>query len=207
MLAMASNRTYGLNLDAGETMQPQPFSLVGDGAGSVFKVFTVAAASIWAWASAPNWTRRGRFEAKGLGSGGAKGCPPATWCVQNAAKLSRHDERHRRPGHLAEHRVRETHFAGRRAAHRRHGDQVGPAVLCAARHCPRLRPGEQREPRRLRQTAEPRLVHPRPDRGQRARTVERRRDPGSGGMWCPPNPIDKVFDRTRSGSFGHHRDL
>ena len=44
VLAMASNRTYGLNLDAGETMQPQPFSLVGDGAGSTFKIFTTAAA-------------------------------------------------------------------------------------------------------------------------------------------------------------------
>ena len=44
VLAMASNRTYGLNTDAGETMQPQPFSLVGDGAGSTFKIFTTAAA-------------------------------------------------------------------------------------------------------------------------------------------------------------------
>ena len=84
VLAMASNRTYGLNLDAGETMQPQPFSLVGDGAGSIFKVFTTAAAldmgmGINATLDAPS-----RFEAKGLGSGGAKGCPPATWCVQNA---------------------------------------------------------------------------------------------------------------------------
>src|ERR1700745_4344948 len=44
VMAMASNRTYGLNLDAGETMRPQPFSLVGDGAGSIFKLFTTAAA-------------------------------------------------------------------------------------------------------------------------------------------------------------------
>jgi membrane peptidoglycan carboxypeptidase len=84
VLAMASNRTYGLNLDAGETMQPQPFSLVGNGAGSVFKIFTTAAAlemgmGINAQLDAPS-----RFEAKGLGSGGARGCPPATWCVQNA---------------------------------------------------------------------------------------------------------------------------
>ena len=84
VLAMASNRTYGLNLDAGETMQPQPFSLVGNGAGSVFKVFTTAAAldmgmGINAQLDAPS-----RFEAKGLGTGGARGCPPATWCVQNA---------------------------------------------------------------------------------------------------------------------------
>ncbi len=84
VLAMASNRTYGLNLDAGETMQPQPFSLVGDGAGSIFKIFTTAAAlemgmGINATLDAPS-----RFEAKGLGTGGAKGCPPSTWCVQNA---------------------------------------------------------------------------------------------------------------------------
>jgi membrane peptidoglycan carboxypeptidase len=44
VVAMASNRTYGLNSDAGETMQPQPFSLVGDGAGSIFKLFTTSAA-------------------------------------------------------------------------------------------------------------------------------------------------------------------
>jgi len=25
-----------------------------------------------------------RFEAKGMGNGGARGCPPATYCVQNA---------------------------------------------------------------------------------------------------------------------------
>jgi len=85
VLAMASNRTYGLNTDAGETMRPQPFSLVGDGAGSVFKIFTAAAAldmslGIDAELDVPN-----RFDAKGLGSGGAKGCPKDTWCVENVA--------------------------------------------------------------------------------------------------------------------------
>ena len=29
----------------------------------------------------------------------------------------------------------------------------------------------------------------------------------SGGMWCPPNPIDKVFDRNGNEVVGHHRDL
>ena len=32
------------DLSAGQTVQPQPFSLVGDGAGSIFKIFTTAAA-------------------------------------------------------------------------------------------------------------------------------------------------------------------
>ena len=83
MLAMASNRTYGLNLDAGETMQPQPFSLVGDGAGSIFKVFTVAAALDMGMGISAQLDVPGRFQAKGLGSSGAQGCPPETWCVQN----------------------------------------------------------------------------------------------------------------------------
>ncbi|MGE2732682.1 transglycosylase/D,D-transpeptidase PonA2, partial [Mycolicibacterium vaccae] len=84
VLAMASNRTYGLDLDAGETMQPQPFSLVGNGAGSVFKIFTTAAAMEMGMGIDTQLDAPGRFEAKGLGSGGARGCPPATWCVQNA---------------------------------------------------------------------------------------------------------------------------
>ncbi|GFG62489.1 hypothetical protein MMUR_66250 [Mycolicibacterium murale] len=84
ILAMASNRTYGLNLDAGETMQPQPFSLVGNGAGSVFKVFTTAAAMEMGMGINATLDVPSRFEAKGLGSGGARGCPRDTWCVQNA---------------------------------------------------------------------------------------------------------------------------
>src|ERR1700744_5234300 len=44
VVAMASNRPYGLNSAAGETMRSQPFSLVGDGAGSIFKIITTAAA-------------------------------------------------------------------------------------------------------------------------------------------------------------------
>ncbi|MCV7298038.1 transglycosylase/D,D-transpeptidase PonA2 [Mycobacterium barrassiae] len=84
VLAMASNRTYGLNLEAGETMQPQPFSLVGDGAGSVFKIFTTAAAMDMGMGINAQLDAPARFQAKGLGSGGARGCPPATWCVQNA---------------------------------------------------------------------------------------------------------------------------
>jgi membrane peptidoglycan carboxypeptidase len=84
VLAMASNRTYGLNLEAGETMQPQPFSLVGDGAGSIFKIFTTAAAMDMGMGINATLDAPARFEAKGLGSGGARGCPPTNWCVQNA---------------------------------------------------------------------------------------------------------------------------
>ena len=84
VLAMASNRDYGLDLEAGETMQPQPFTLAGNGAGSVFKIFTTAAALDMGMGINAQLDAPARFEAKGLGSGGARGCPPATWCVQNA---------------------------------------------------------------------------------------------------------------------------
>lgn len=84
ILAMASSRTYGLNGDANETMQPQPFSMVGDGAGSIFKIFTTAAAmekglGINASIDVPSF-----FAAKGMGHGGAQGCPADSYCVRNA---------------------------------------------------------------------------------------------------------------------------
>ena len=84
ILAMASNRTYGLNTDAGETMQPQPFTLAGNGAGSVFKIFTTAAAMDMGMGINTQLPVPGFFQAKGLGSSSSPGCPPDTWCVRNA---------------------------------------------------------------------------------------------------------------------------
>src|SRR5690242_7360899 len=83
VLAMASNRTYGLNTDAGETMQPQPFSLVGNGAGSIFKLFTTAAAMDMGMGINTTLPVPGYFQAKGLGSSDTPGCPKETWCVKN----------------------------------------------------------------------------------------------------------------------------
>ena len=88
VLAMASNRTYGLNTDAGETMQPQPFSLVGDGAGSIFKLFTTAAAMDMGMGINTTLPVPAFFQAKGLGSSDTPGCPKETWCVKNAGNYS-----------------------------------------------------------------------------------------------------------------------
>lgn len=84
ILAMVSSRDYGLNLDAGETYLPQPTSLVGNGAGSVFKVFTAAAAMEQGIGLDTVLPVPARYEATGMGSGGAAGCPPNTYCVENA---------------------------------------------------------------------------------------------------------------------------
>ncbi len=86
VMAMASNRTYGLNSDARETVQPQPFSLVGDGAGSIFKIFTTAAALDMGMGINAQLQVPGFFQAKGLGSSDTPGCPKETWCVANAGR-------------------------------------------------------------------------------------------------------------------------
>ncbi|MEZ2121832.1 transglycosylase domain-containing protein [Corynebacterium sp. CCM 9203] len=82
--AMVSSRNYGLNLEAGETVLPQTSTRVGSGAGSVFKIFTAAAAlekgiGVDTVLDVPT-----RYEARNLGTGGAQNCPPNTYCVENA---------------------------------------------------------------------------------------------------------------------------
>lgn len=196
VVAMVSNRTYGLNTDAYETVQPQPFSLVGDGAGSIFKIFTVAAAldlglGINAVLDVP-----GRFNAKGLGEGGAKGCPRATWCVENYLDprnltMSVTDALARSPN---------TGFA-------KLISQVGVSRTVDMA----VRLG-------LRSYADPGTARAyEPDKNESLADFIKRQNLGSftlgpfevnpleltnvaatlasGGMWCPPSPIEKVFDR------------
>ncbi|MDL9948077.1 penicillin-binding protein [Gordonia sp. ABSL11-1] len=84
ILSMASSRNYGLDLRAGETMQPQPFSMVGDGAGSVFKLFTTAAAMEKGLGAGSNIPVPGSVAVYGMGnSGGTNGCPVNAYCVKN----------------------------------------------------------------------------------------------------------------------------
>jgi membrane peptidoglycan carboxypeptidase len=195
VVAMASNRTYGLNLDAGETMQPQPFSLVGDGAGSIFKIFTTAAALDMGMGISAQLDAPSRFEAKGLGSGGAKGCPQATWCVQNAGNYR---------GQMS---VTDALATSPNTAFAKLISQVGVqrtvdmAVKLGLRSY--ALPGTARDydPESNESLADfikrqnlgsftlgPIEVNPL-ELSNVAATL------ASGGKWCPPNPIDKVFDR------------
>lgn len=84
VLAMVSSRTYGLDLANNETLLPQPNSLVGNGAGSVFKLFTAAAALESGYGIKDKLAVPKRYEAEGLGFGGAENCPPNKYCVENA---------------------------------------------------------------------------------------------------------------------------
>ncbi|WP_309230230.1 transglycosylase domain-containing protein [Nocardia sp. SYP-A9097] len=84
LLAMASSRTYGLDGNAHQTVQPQPYSLVGDGAGSIFKIFTTAAAMEKGLGINAQLDVPANFSAKGMGNSGTPGCPAETYCVKNA---------------------------------------------------------------------------------------------------------------------------
>lgn len=84
ILAMSSSREYGLDGDAAQTLLPQPSSMVGNGAGSVFKIFTAAKALDQGIGLDTVLPVPPRYEASGLGEGGAANCPPGTYCVENA---------------------------------------------------------------------------------------------------------------------------
>lgn len=88
VLAMVSSRTYGLDLANNETLLPQPNSLVGNGAGSVFKLFTAAAALESGYGIKDKLAVPKRYEAEGLGFGGAENCPPNKYCVENAGSYA-----------------------------------------------------------------------------------------------------------------------
>ena len=195
VLAMASNRTYGLNTEAGETMQPQPFSLVGDGAGSTFKIFTTAAALEMGMGISAQLDVPGQFQAKGLGSSDTPGCPRETWCVKNGG------------GYRGAMNVTDALATSPNTAFAKLITQVGVqrsvdmAVKLGLRSY--ALPGTARDydPESNESLADfikrqnlgsftlgPFELNPL-EFANVAATL------ASGGVWCPPNPIDKVFDR------------
>src|SRR6478736_6212037 len=195
VLAMASNRTYGLNTDAGETMQPQPFSLVGDGAGSTFKIFTTAGALEMGMGINATLDVPGQFQAKGLGSSDTPGCPKETWCVKNAG------------GYRGSMNVTDALATSPNTAFAKLITQVGVqrSVDMAVRLGMRsyALPGTARDydPQSNESLADfikrqnlgsftlgPFEINPL-EFANVAATL------ASGGVWCPPNPIDKVYDR------------
>ena len=196
VIAMVSNRTYGLDTDIGETVQPQPFSMVGDGAGSIFKIFTAAAALDLGLGINATLDVPARFNAKGLGEGGAKGCPGQTWCVEN----------YRDPRNLSM-SVTEALSKSPNTAFAKLISQVGVtrtvdmAVRLGLRSY--AEPGsargyEQDSSESLadfikRQNIGSFTLGPFPVNPLELANVATTL--ASGGMWCPPSPIDKVYDR------------
>jgi len=195
VLAMGDNRSYGLKLEAGQTVQPQPFTLVGDGAGSIFKIFTSAAAldmgmGINAMLDVPP-----TFQGTGLGNSDTKGCPPKTWCVKNAV------------GYRSPLSMTDALALSPNTAFAKLIQQVGvPRTVDMAVHLG------------LRSYADPGTARAYvPNSDESLADYVKRENIGSftlgpfevnalelsnvaatlasGGMWCPPTPIEKVLDR------------
>ncbi len=196
VLAMGDNRAYGLDLGAGQTVQPQPFTPVGDGAGSVFKVFTAAAALEAGMGINAQLDVPAKFEGAGLGDSNTPGCPARTWCVKNAGGGGR--------GPMS---VTDALAQSPNTAFAKLIAQVGvPRAVDMA-----VRLG-------MRSYAEPgsaRDYDPN-NSGSLADYVKQQNlgaftlgplelnalelsnvaaTLASGGMWCPPNPIEKLIDR------------
>ncbi|WP_029113246.1 transglycosylase/D,D-transpeptidase PonA2 [Mycobacterium sp. URHB0044] len=195
IMAMASNRTYGLNGDARESVQPLPFSLIGDGAGSIFKIFTTAAALDMGMGIDAQLQVPGSFQAKGLGSSETPGCPKETWCVKNAGNYR---------GSM---NVTDALAASPNTAFAKLIQQVG--VTRAVDMAVRLG---------LRSYALPGTARAYdPESNESLADFIKRQNIGSftlgpfqlnalelsnvaatlasGGVWCPPSPIDKIIDR------------
>ncbi|MHA2787869.1 transglycosylase domain-containing protein [Corynebacterium sp. S7] len=85
--AMVSSRNYGLNADENQTYLPQPTSLVGNGAGSVFKLFTAAVAIEKGMGIDTKLQVPQRVEVYGMGDGGAENCPTGAYCVENTGSF------------------------------------------------------------------------------------------------------------------------
>lgn len=79
--SLASSREYGF--DAGDTVLPLTTSHVGNGAGSVFKIFTAATAIEKGVSANALLDVPARYEATGLGKGGSENCPQDKYCVTN----------------------------------------------------------------------------------------------------------------------------
>ncbi|MFC8179397.1 MULTISPECIES: penicillin-binding protein [Nocardiaceae] len=191
ILAMGSSRTYGLDADTDETVQPQPYSLVGHGAGSIFKVFTTAAAMERGLGTSATLQVPRRAEVRGLGDGGARGCPANTYCVENAgnypASLSITDALAQSPNTAF---VKLIESVG-----------VAPVVDMSVRLGLRSYADPntsgfdeqsmadfQKNQNLGSYTLGPTWVNPL-ELSNVAATL------ASGGKWCPPTPIDSVFDR------------
>lgn len=196
VLAMASNRNYGLNTDAGETMQPQPFSLIGDGAGSIFKIFTTAAALDMGMGINLKLQVPPSFQAKGLGSSTLPGCPKDTWCVRNVGS-----------GYRNPMSVTDALATSPNTAFAKLISQIGVqrtvdmAVRLGLRSY--ALPGTSRD-------YDPQSNESLADFVKRQNIGSFTLGPievnalelsnvaatlASGGTWCPPNPIDKIYDR------------
>ncbi|MGW5439920.1 penicillin-binding protein [Nocardia asteroides] len=192
VLAMASSRTYGLDRDANETLLGQPYSMAGDGAGSIFKLFTTAAAMEKGLGIAAQVDVPGTYAAKGMGYSNSPGCPADSWCVKNAGNypgsMSVTDALATSPNTTFVKMIQDVGVGAAvdmavRLGMRSYTDPgtSGHGNTSLADHIKNNNMGSF--------TLGPFAINPL-ELSNVAATL------GSGGKWCPPSPIKEVVDRS-----------
>ncbi|MEJ4113019.1 transglycosylase domain-containing protein [Corynebacterium kroppenstedtii] len=84
VLAMGASRHYGLDATHHQSVLPLASHPVGNGAGSIFKIFAAAAGLEKGIGIDTVMNVPPRAEVSGMGHGGAPGCPANKYCVENA---------------------------------------------------------------------------------------------------------------------------
>lgn len=197
VVAVASSRPYGLDPDKSETVQPQPYTMVGDGAGSVFKIFTVAAAMEKGLGTGSSLSVPRRLEIQGFGSGGAAGCSPGYYCVENAgsypSSMSVSDALAQSPNTAFVNLIKDVGVApvvdmsvrlGLRSYDQKGSAPNGDSLASVIK---KNNSGSY--------TLGPTAVNPL-ELSNVGATLS------SGGVWCPPSPVDSITDHN-----GKHVDL
>jgi membrane peptidoglycan carboxypeptidase len=190
VLAMADSRTYGYDAGAKETSLLQTASLESDGAGSIFKVFTTAAAMEQGLGTNAVLDTPQTVRISGFGTGGCGGGSP-DYCVKNY-------NGNYKPNYTVTQALSQspnTAFVKLIAS-----TGVTPTVDMAVRLGLRsyaTQPAGDGTPRTIAQkykednsasfTLGPEAVDP-VELSNVAATLS------SGGMWCPPTPIESVTD-------------
>ena len=83
VLAMGASRHYGLDASNSQSVLPLASHPVGNGAGSIFKVFAAAAGLEKGMGIDTVMDVPSRIEVSDMGHGGAPGCPADKYCVEN----------------------------------------------------------------------------------------------------------------------------
>jgi membrane peptidoglycan carboxypeptidase len=199
VLAMVSSRTYGLDGAAHQTVLGQPFTTEGAGAGSVFKVFTTAAAMEKGLGINDILPTPTTLQLKGFGdSAGANGCPAKTYCVKN------YNGNYKQSYSVTQALAESPNTAFVKLISE---VGVGPTVDMAVKLGLRsyLDPGSAHQP------SDPALSLADQQKNQNLASFTLGDTPvnplelsnvaatlASGGTWCPPTPIASVTDATGS---------